>query len=968
VFGNVFGNTVYSTSLVVAVFMLGLGTGGYLVGVWADRRYAVQRRSLLTAYGLAELVIGVMGFGMAMILPQLGQLSALVSSYSREPNGWYVLSTTAHLARAGIAVALLTPITVLMGGTLTLLIRHLVRSDLAAGGRRIAVLYGVNAGGAALGCFLTDSVLVPAFGLYGTQLVAVSFNIIAAAGAFLLEHFLIWRSAGLQARRPGKPEGLHYIKMKNALVRRRHAREPGSTPERRSNLKVRAAANAVTAEPSSASPLAVPLVSVAIAMSGFAAMGMEILWFRHVSILLGGFRAVFSLLLTVILVGIGAGSLASGLLLSRTARPAQWLMMVQGLFVALTLLGLATADANAIGQAVMAGRAYHAAAGLESALERAIRESWFNARPIVLEVGLPALLMGFSFPLANAMTQRTEGFVGRRAGLLYFANTFGAVSGSLAAGFLLLPTFGLQGSATVLCISAALAVMPLYLATRLADRSMQDAPEARGATAAVTVSMLVGGVAVALWCLLPPSYLVMRAAPPLENEHLVTLNEGLTEVVAVADLRGGGRTLLTNGHPMSSTAWLSQRYMRALAHIPLLAMDAPENVLVIGFGVGNTTHAATLHRSIRHVEVADLSRNVISHAAYFRDVNRDVLSDPRVAVYVNDGRHHLQMQPRESYDLITLEPPPIGYAGVAALYSREFYALARTRLKPNGFMSQWLPAYQVPGETTLAMVRAFVDVFPRAVLISGAEADLLLIGTAGPRIEVDPERLTAALSSAPAVEADLRRLDLGTVREIVGTFVGSAQTLAEATTGVAPVSDDRPIQEYGVRSLLDFGEAVPGSIVDLRQVATWCPGCFAGGKPVPLVEGLDVYLALIAHAYAASPAEVARVRSLSDQRGRTIAGSAYLGAIVPDSPDVHNVLGIALAEKGQIDEAIAEFREALKLNPDSAPTHWHLGAALAYRGAREEAVDHLRRSVQLDPNNLKARHDLDVVLTLDRAR
>jgi Flp pilus assembly protein TadD len=168
--------------------------------------------------------------------------------------------------------------------------------------------------------------------------------------------------------------------------------------------------------------------------------------------------------------------------------------------------------------------------------------------------------------------------------------------------------------------------------------------------------------------------------------------------------------------------------------------------------------------------------------------------------------------------------------------------------------------------------------------------------------------------------------------------------------------------------LLDSGAAVPASIVDLRQVASWCPDCFADGRPVPLVDGLDVYLALIARAYAASPADVTRARNLSDGRGRTIAGSAYLGAIVPDSADVHNTLGIAFAERGRFDDAIAEFREALRLGPDSAPTHWHLGAALAYRGAREEAVEHLRRSVQLDPNNPGARHDLDAVLALDPRR
>ena len=218
------------------------------------------------------------------------------------------------------------------------------------------------------------------------------------------------------------------------------------------------------------------------------------------------------------------------------------------------------------------------------------------------------------------------------------------------------------------------------------------------------------------------------------------------------------------------------------------------------------------------------------------------------------------------------------------------------------------------------------------------------------------------------MQADLQRLDLGSVREIVGTFVGSAQTLAEATRDSPPVSDDRPLQEYGVRSLLNFGEAVPASVVDLTQVAAWCPKCFVDGKPVPLVEGLDTYFALLDRAYTASAVEVARVRSLDVRQTRVIAGSAYLGAIVPESADLHNALGIALAEKGKINEAIAEFGEALRLEPDSARTHWHLGAALASRGAREEAIVHLRRSVQLDPNNPQARHDLDVVLTLDQRR
>ena len=882
---------------------------------------------MLRTYGWFELAVGAIGLTIALLLPHLGSVSARVSSYSREASGWFVPSTTSYLARAGIAVALLTPITLLMGGTLTLLIRHLVRSDLDAGRPRIAVLYAVNTAGAALGCFLTDFVLVPASGLLSAQLVAVFFNVAAGVGALLLA-----RNVRLKA---------------------------DATPPNKRKRSVRLPPAAVGPQPSALSPLVVPLTGLALTLCGFAAMGLEILWFRHFSILLGGFRAVFSLLLAVILVGIGAVSLASCVLSRRTNRPAQWFMLVQAFFVVFTLLGLVTADGSAIGRATMAERASQS---VESAGTPMFEELWFNASPMLLEVWLPAFLMGFSFPLGNAVIQLSERSVGRRAGILYLSNTFGAVCGSLATGFLLLPTLGIQGGATVLTACAGLAVLPLYLAAR---RASVGQPVSAAAPWALTASTLAAGLAIALWLQLPPGYVVSRAAPLFENERLLTRREGVNEVIAVMDVSGRGRTLVTNGHPMSSTSWLAQRYMRALAHIPLLSIDNPENVLVIGFGVGNTTQAAALHPSIRRLEVADLSRGVLAHAGYFAEVNRNVLNDPRVVVYVNDGRNHLQMQPTGTYDLITLEPPPIGYAGVAALYSREFYVLARARLRPKGYISQWLPAYQVPASTTLAMVRAFVEVFPQAVLLSGSEADLLLVGANDSHIEIEPERLARALASAPAVQADLQRLDLGTPREIVGAFVGSAQKLADATRDAEPVTDDRPIQEYGVRSLLNFGEAVPGAIIDLGQVAAWCPKCFAGGKPVQLVEGLDTYLALLDRAYLASPVEGARARNLAARQSRTIAGSTYLGAIVPESADVHNILGIGLAEKGRVGEAIAEFREALRLEPDSARTHWHLGAALASRVEdMEEAIEHLRRSVQLDPNNDHARNDLDAVLAL----
>jgi spermidine synthase len=690
--------------------------------------------------------------------------------------------------------------------------------------------------------------------------------------------------------------------------------------------------------------------SLAMAMTGLAALGMEILWFRHFSMLLGGFRAVFSLLLTLILAGIGIGSLAGGALDRWTRRPAEWFVVVQALFVTTTLVGLALANVDVINAADTSGPIVPADGML--AAVGPLDELWFNARPMLIEMAVPALLMGFSFPLANAIVQRAEQAVGRRAGSLYLANTAGAVGGSLMAGFVLLPALGLQRSATILMTIAALAIVPLSAAARPAMR-------------AAVASLLVAGAALGLWLQLPSDYITRRAlGAPDQGERRIVVSDGLTELVAVTESPRQERTLVTNGHAMSSTLPLAQRYMRALAHIPLLSIDKPEDVLVIGFGVGNTTHAATLHPSVRRVDLADLSRDILAHATYFEEGNKGVLGDPKVTVYINDGRQHLLMQPAGSYDLVVLEPPPIAYAGVGALYSREFYQLARTRLRPGGYISQWLPTYQVPAATAEAMVRAFIDAFPEAVLLSGAGSDLILLGINGPRIEIDPMRIEGALAAAPAVHADLTQVDLGAVHQIVGTFVGSARRLAEGTRDAPPVVDDRPIQEYGVRSMLNYGHGVPGSIVALDQVAEWCPRCFVDGRTVAAVEPLDEYLELLELAYAASPAQIAAIRRLWETEGRTVAGSRYLGAIVPESAELHSVLGLALAERGQLDAAIVEFRRALQIEPDNAPAHWHLGAALASQGRHPEAATHLARSVDLDPGNSRAHSDLGLVLAM----
>jgi spermidine synthase len=907
-FGHAFGNTLHSASLIVAIFMLGLGAGGYAIGQWADRRYATGADSLLRAYAWIELAIAGLGLVVSLLLPQLDAIVAASSAYARGADGWYALTPLSYLSRGMIATLLLAPITVLMGGTLTLLIRYAVRAELAASGWNVSLLYGVNTAGAAAGAFLTDFYLVPAAGLLVTQLVAVALNLLAGGGAWLLSRRrVVWR--GMTAPRHAGRKGAPRI--------------------------------AVTLPaPPVASPVA--WTSAALALSGFAALGLEILWLRHMTLLLGGFRAVFSLLITVMLIGLGLGALLGGWADRRVGRPAVTLMGVQGLFVVTALLGLGAADARSLDASAAPG------AG-------ALADVWFNVRPMLLEVGLPALLAGFTYPLANALVQRSEAAVGRRAGVLYLANTAGAVAGSLVTGYLLLPLFGMQGAAAVLAFAGALAIVPLILYSREFT--------AGGAAAGVAVAAL------AAWFALPADHMLGRALVPqtrsAQPERTLVISEGATELIQVVEIPGLGRGLVTNGHAMASTAPLDQRYMRALAHIPLLTSERPERVLVIGFGVGNSTHAATLHPTVQRVEVADLSRHILEHASYFRDANRDVLSNGKVSVYINDGRQHLLMADAAAYDLITLEPPPIAYAGVGALYSREFYELARTRLTTGGHISQWLPAYQVPAESSLAMIRAFIDAFPQAVLLSGNGPELMLLGTTGPALTVDPDRLAASLLLAPPpLSQDLARIDLGSPREIIGAFVGSGATLRNATLESAPATDDRPLQEYGVRSRLGAdASGVPASIFDLGQISSWCPRCFEGGDTAPAANGLDLYLALMEEAYGTSPASVASAAAA--RRGGTVMGSRYLASVLPELAEVRRVVGLAKSREGaellalgELAGAVTVLREAVRLAPESAEAHNDLGVALASSGAVAEAREYFRRAVALQPDFAEARDNL----------
>lgn len=440
---------------------------------------------------------------------------------------------------------------------------------------------------------------------------------------------------------------------------------------------------------------------------------------------------------------------------------------------------------------------------------------------------VPSLLLGTSFPLANAYAQRVAAVVGRRAGTLYLANTFGAVCGSLLCGLVLLPTIGLQRTALVIGGCSLAAIVALALARPVGEQAGRS-------KTAFAASAVVAVLALVAWARLPRDFLLHRAVtvPPPSKE--IAASEGIGETIAIVEGPTGDRALYTNGHPMSTTRVGGQRYMRLFAHAPLLMMDEPKDALVICFGVGNTLSAVLLHDELERVDLVDVSRHVLEHGHFFAATNRDALTHPKVRVHVNDGRQHLRMQPPASYDLVTLEPPPLAHAGVAGLYARELYLLAKSRLKPGGIMTQWFPVYQLSEEAARTVVRAFVDVFPSSIMLNGASADFILLGVNAERFDIEPRRLASRLERKPAVRDELRTIMIDDVTDIVGAFASSRTTMAGATARDTAVSDDYPIIEY-VSFLDAYRRDTLTALFDVRDIDVWCPTC---AEEIPDLAGV----------------------------------------------------------------------------------------------------------------------------------
>jgi spermidine synthase len=233
--------------------------------------------------------------------------------------------------------------------------------------------------------------------------------------------------------------------------------------------------------------------------------------------------------------------------------------------------------------------------------------------------------------------------------------------------------------------------------------------------------------------------------------------------------------------------------MRLQALLPLLVhREEPRSALVIGLGTGITAGALLQYPDLQHVVCVELLPGVLRAASYFSG-NYGAVTDKRLEIRVSDGRREL-LRDAARYDVITLEAPPPSAAGVANLYSTDFYALAGKRLASGGILAQWLPLPTQNEEDTRSLVRSFLDVFPYATLWTTELHETLLLGSFS-SMELDAQKIAARFNK-PSVAASLREVGIASPAALLATWMMDRAGLETFAANSPAVTDDFPRIEY----------------------------------------------------------------------------------------------------------------------------------------------------------------------------
>jgi len=706
------GSTGLAQVIVLATFMGGLALGSQLLGGLADRV-----SNPLKFFAFLQFGIGVY----ALLFDHIFIVGRDV---------FIAVARTSGLSGGGLisgkilacVLTILLP-TFLMGGTLPAIARHMTRT-LNVVGPRISRLYFLNSLGAVFGCLLAGFFLISTYGLQFSMIMGAMMNIAVGLVAMIVL---------TRERRVGGGRLLE--------------EEPFTPSDERLPR------------------WAVAVILISVSVSGGVSMMYEVGWIRLLTLVLGSSTYSFSLMLATFILGLSIGSF----LLSLRKKTSGYSL----------IFGLSE---TAVGLTVLLMLPLYVKLPywfnqLSSSLNREpetfglYQFSTFMMCAAVMII--PTILQGITLPAAIKLLVPDVRRLGHRIGYTYAVNTVGTLVGSVAAGFLGLPLLGIKGTlelAVGLNCALGLAIVCTERRTGLRMRALALALLAvLGVWAWYAFSMVAWDKQVLSAGIYRtreriPSYEALRR----EADKRTTLfyRDGIDATIAIQSITEPRPELMLviNGKVDASTG-ADMPTQKIMAHLPLMLHPNPRKVLIVGIGSGATIGSVIAYDSVEKVDVVELSRDVIDASRYFESVNGAYWDDPRVNVYWEDAKTFLQITD-EQYDVIISEPTNPWIAGVAGVFSREYFLTCNEHLSPGGFFVQWIQSYELQDSTFFLILETFSGVFPCYTLWNPSQSDTVLVGSPKP-YQPDLMRMEERIT-APSVQRDLKTLGISHLLPILG--------------------------------------------------------------------------------------------------------------------------------------------------------------------------------------------------------
>ncbi|MFQ5853156.1 MAG: fused MFS/spermidine synthase, partial [Candidatus Binatia bacterium] len=665
---------------------------------------------------------------------------------------------------------------------------------------------------------------------------------------------------------------------------------------------------------------------------GFAAMAYEVAWTRVLVLLIGSSTYAFALMLATFLSGLALGSY----LISRVADRLRSPLAVFGLLE----IGIGLTAFWGMFQ-------FEKLPLLYLSLFKAL-----SANPALLILGKfllsgliifpPTLLMGAAFPVIVRICNEKSHTVGLSVGRTYGVNTIGAIGGSFAAGFLMIPFLGIQASLTLLVIlNLALGLILLFWSR---ERVM--------VLSGVGAAVILGFISVASppsWNRLVMSSGVYQTAPvllrvyPTPGETIrlfrgyeeIFYREGWNSTVTVfrkPNLAKRPHIALAIDGKIDASTSRDMSTQVLSAHLPLMVAEHERNVLVVGYASGVTVGSVLLY-PVEQVVVAEIEPAVIEASRYFDSVNHQPLEDPRVRLVLDDARHYLGLTDKR-FDVVISEPSNPWLSGPSRLFTREFFKLGKEHLTPNGIFAQWIQMYGMKPELLKALVRTFHAVFSDVLIFRVSQADLLLLGAERPLL-MDYRRITQLMGLA-GIRDDLRRVGVRDPLDLLLKFRLGTKEI-EDYVGTGPLNtDNNGLIEFKAPKTI-YVDSIEENVEDVERASRGMTAYVQGIGDTPLDEA-RFYLKLARWSLEGGGDHQAEALA---QKSLSLSGGA----------EAHWLLGRIQARRGYDLTARQHWNQALKLDPTHEGTLLSLARYDQDHARFQEGARYLATAVELYPGN-----------------